>query len=499
MAATESVLDVLIIGAGLSGINAAYRLQTEMPGRSFAIVDSRDAIGGTWDFWKYPGFRTDSAMALFGFSWYPWPHVVSMAEGPQIQKYIEDAAAAEGIDKKIRFRNRVTAASWSTNEQRWTVSVDVRQKDGSVEKQVLKVSWLIGAGGYYDYEKPLQVTIPGIERFGGEVVHPQFWGDEVSYDGKRVVIIGSGATAVTLLPSLAKTAKSVTMLQRSPSYVASRPRKDYGFPWLEKFLPLSWTRTLNWWRRMFIETFAVWLLYTFPNFGRKGLVEGMRRQLPKSFDVDKHFNPRYDPFTQRLCFCPGGDFFKALNQPNAHVVTDIIETVTETGIQLKSGETLEADMIITATGLYLVLLSGIVMTVDDVRVDQDLGKRFIWNSVMLEGIPNAGVVHGYTAATWTPGADVRTRKMFKVMRRMDELGASSAMPYLGEEERVKLPQKPALNLSSTYIVTARDRVPMSAGVGPWRMGNNWLSDVLNLNFGSMAGIQYGTADKSKDD
>ncbi|KAL2177414.1 uncharacterized protein P884DRAFT_259644 [Thermothelomyces heterothallicus CBS 202.75] len=491
------LVDIVIVGAGLSGINAAYRVQTLLPHHSYAILEARAEIGGTWAFWKYPGIRTDSSMGLFGFPWRPWPHEVSMAPGPAIKSYMEECAAAEGIDKKIRLGHRVVAMAWSSDEQCWTLQVEVRRGDinnnnsGAGEKKVIKAWWVIGASGYYSYERPLPAVIPGIERFGGQVVHPQFWDESVDYAGKKVVIIGSGATAVTLLPNLAKTAASVTMLQRTPSYVFGLPGTDKMVSRLARFMPLSWAQTLHWWRSMLLETVFTWLLTTFPNWGRRFITQEMRKQLPAHVDVDKHFNPWYNPFEQRLCFCPNNDFFKALHRPNARVVTDTIETVTETGIRLRSGAELEADMIVTATGLYFELLSGVDVTVDGESVTASFGRRYIWNGTMLEGVPNAGLITGYTAASWTPGADVRVRQLIKVIRHMDRTGAAAAAPYVDPRERASLPVRPAVGLSSTYMVSAHDRMPKVAGKAPWVNGANWATDVWRLFWSDVKqGMKY---------
>jgi cation diffusion facilitator CzcD-associated flavoprotein CzcO len=491
--------DVVVIGAGLSGINTAYRVQTELPHHSLAVLESRHEIGGTWAFWKYPGIRTDSSMGVFGLSWRPWPHDTSMAPGPAIKAYLEDCAAAEGIDKKIRFRHCVVASSWSSEEQRWTLQIYVTDENGTVEKKVIKAWWIINCSGYYSYEKPLPAVIPGIERFGGEVIHPQFWNDSVKHAGKKVVIIGSGATAVTLLPALAEAAESVTMLQRSPSYIFTLPGKDPTVSFLSRFMPRSWAAQIHWWQEIFLETMLVFLLTTFPARGRRFVIKTMRDQLPAGFDVDKHFNPRYNPFEQRLCFCPNGDFFKALHTPKAHIVTDTIATVNPTGIQLTSGQTLDADMIITATGLYFALLSGISVTVDGTSVSSTLGQRYIWNGCMLEGVPNAGLITGYTAATWTPGADVRARQLIAVIKHMDRSsgaagkGTGRALPYIEPAERARMEPAagPAVALSSTYMVSALERMPKVGDRAPWVNGSNWVGDAWRLMTGSVKkGIRY---------
>jgi cation diffusion facilitator CzcD-associated flavoprotein CzcO len=492
----NSTLDIVVIGAGLSGINAAYRLQKELPHRSFIILESRTRIGGTWDFWKYPGARTDSSMVQFGFDWYPWRGESRMAEAPAIRQYLEDAAVSEGIDKKIQFGHRVTSMSWSSEEQRWTLEVEAAAADGSIAK-VIKAWFVIGASGYYSYEKPLPAEISGIENFGGKVIHPQFWDENVDYDDKRVVVIGSGATAITLIPALAKTAAKVTMLQRSPTYVFSLARKLPVYFW-SKFLPVSWCDWLSWWMGMFIELIFTTTLKTFPGFGRNFVRGEIRKRLPKDFDVDRHFDPPYRVFDQRLCYCPSGDFFRALRQPNTEIVTDIIETVTETGIQLKSGQTIETDIIVTATGLYLQLLNGISVFVDGIQVDKTLGQRYVWQGAMVEGIPNAGLLIGYIATSWTPGADVRARQLIKVIKRMEKTGATSITPVADEEQRKTFPKNSCMPLSSTYAIAGRERIPMSAFVGPWRFGMNWASDIWNLKFGSITdGARYTYPTKSK--
>lgn len=487
--------DIIIIGAGLSGVNSAYRLQTELPGHSFLILESRDSIGGTWGFWKYPGVRSDSAMGVFGLSWYPWPHDTNMGDAHLIRDYIEDAAASRGIDSKIRFGHRVAGMSWSSEEQRWTLSVTASGLDGldgaGKREFSLSAKWVINCGGYYDYEKPLPVVIPGIEKFKGEVVHPQFWGDEIDHAGKEIVVIGSGATAVTLLPALAETAASVTILQRSPSYVFSLDGKDSTITLLRRWLPSRWASTINWWRTMISEIFFVSVLANFPNLGRMLIRYETKKQLPPGLDVDKHFNPRYNPLDQRLCLCPDGNFFEALRKPHCDIVTDTIETVTETGILTTSGRALKADMIVTATGLLMGLLGGLEVTIDGERVSERIAERYCWHSSMLEGIPNTGTVAGYTASTWTPGADAHVRMLIRVIKHMDRVGATSVVPFIDPERRKSFPQKPAVTNSSTYIVSAKDRLPIVADVGPWRNGKSWLADMWQLRFGSVTdGMKY---------
>ncbi|KAL2270788.1 hypothetical protein VTJ83DRAFT_159 [Remersonia thermophila] len=470
-------LDIVIVGAGISGINAAYRVKTELPQHSFAVLERRAEVGGTWSFWKYPGFRTDSAMSLFGFAWNPWASDLNMAPGPLINKYIEDSVDAAGLSKAIRLGHRLVSADWSNEEQRWTLRVDVTGADGTVDTRLIKAWWVIFTTGYYSYEKPLPAVIPGIDRFQGRVVHPQFWDQSLDYAGKRVVIIGSGATAITLVPAMAETAGSVTMLQRTPSFVMTLPAHDALYGSLSRLLPSSWARQLHWWIRMILETLFVLYLRAFPASGRAYLLSEMRRQLPKGFEVERHFNPWYNPFEQRLCFCPAGDFFQALHRPGVRVVTDVIDTVTEAGIRLKSGAVLDADVIVTATGLYFSLLSTAAIRVDGEAINDTLGNRYIWNGSMLEGMPNAGLLTGYTTATWTPGADVRTKQLLKVIRHMDRTGAAAAAPCLDPAERARLGDNPAITLSSTYIRSAIGRIPKVGDRRPWVFGSCWAVDM----------------------
>ena len=500
-----TTLDIIIIGAGLSGINAARRVKTELPHRSFAVLEGRGRIGGTWDFWKYPGARTDSSMTAFGFSWYPWRRQANMAPAADLRDYMEEAAAFAGVDSEIRFRHRVKAISWSSEEQMWTLQVDVSPSSSSsfssseVTRKIFKTWFLVGASGYYSYDKPLPAVIPGIDNFRGDVVHPQFWDDKTAdHAGKRVVIIGSGATAITLLPELAKTAAKVTMLQRSPSYVMPLPGKVPIFFW-SRLLPVGWSDWLTWWFRVLFEVAFTSFLTGFPSLANRLVRAEMRHYLPRGTDMmEKHFTPRYDVLQQRLCFCPDADFFKALRRPNTEVVTDVIETVTATGISLKSGGTLEADMIITATGLYMSLLDGVSITVDGARVDGTLGQRYIWNGVMIDGVPNAGVLTGYIATTWTPGADIRMKQLIKVIRHLEKTGATSVTPALEEGQRERFPKTSAMPLTSTYAVAARERIPMSAFVGPWRSGMHWVSDAWNYVFGTItAGARYTYPDGGK--
>ncbi|KAL1889891.1 hypothetical protein Sste5346_008616 [Sporothrix stenoceras] len=488
-------LDVIIVGAGLSGLNSAYLLKQQIPDAKFAILEGRNIIGGTWAFWKYPGARSDSSATVFRFAWHPWPHDMNFPDAPLVQAYAEDAAKTHGIDKHIRFHRKVGDRRWSTEDQMWTV--DVTDAETGEQLPPMRARWLINCSGYYSYEEALKVEIPGIKQFKGEVVHPQFWSNDIKMEGKNVVIIGSGATAITMLPHVGKVAKHTTMLQRSPSYVLALPRKDKVTHLLQRLLPRGLADWIDWYRQIFIESAFVWWLQHFPNAGRKVLRAQAKRRLPKDLDVDVHFKPAYNPFEQRLCMSPDADFFKALRTDNCTIVTDHIETVTPTGIKLKgSGEEIPADMIITATGLYVQLLNGRVPLVDGVPVD--VTKLYSWRSCMVETVPNLCFIIGYTTGTWTPGADAHFKTVLSVMKEMRKQGATSATPTLDPKTREALPKLPALPNSSGYLVNARDRLPMSSGKYPWVTGLTYFFDAwYNWMGHPRDGMVYTVPDKKR--
>ncbi|OTB19267.1 hypothetical protein K445DRAFT_53834 [Daldinia sp. EC12] len=482
--------DFIIIGAGLSGVNAAYRLKTQLPDCSYTILEARHEIGGTWSFFKFPGIRSDSDLTLFGFPWRPWIHDADMAGAHLIKEYIEDAARAEGIDKKIQLRHRVTSLIWSSAEQLWTVAVSV---DGLAKE--CKAKFLIACSGYYDYANPLKTEIPGIENFKGTVAHPQFWPEDLDYANKKVVIIGSGATAITMVPAMVETAGHVTMLQRSPSYVVSLPLSDPAGKWIRKIFPEGVAHLLNWWRCFMLEHLFVFFCTTFPNLARKLVVSGMKKELPPDVDVDVHFNPKYDLFDQRLGLCPDGDFFRALHRDNCDIVTDHIETVTADGIITKSGKKLDADIIVTATGLHVHILGGITPIVDGKPVD--VASCYTWRGVMLTGIPNAGAIIGYTITSWTLGADSSIKLLIKIWKHMKKIGATSAVPVNAQSDFAL--SRPVVEHSSTYFVKAQDRLPRITGTSPWYGRTNTIYDHLKLWFGSVTkGLEYTYASKKND-
>ncbi|MBV8690277.1 MAG: NAD(P)/FAD-dependent oxidoreductase, partial [Actinobacteria bacterium] len=394
-------LDVLVVGAGLSGIGAGHYLQAECPWASYAIFEARDAIGGTWDLFRYPGIRSDSDMYTLGYSFRPWTGEKSIADGASILQYIKDTAAVEGIDQKIRFNHRITKADWSTDEARWHVTAERTDTGETIQ---LTAGFIFSCSGYYRYDHGYQPDFAGLDSFKGQVVHPQAWPEDLDYAGKRVVVIGSGATAVTLIPSMAETAAHVTMLQRSPTYIVAMPAKDPVARLLQRLLPARWSGPVIKWFKAVTTQGSYVLSKKRPALMKRLLRKGIERQLPKGYDIDTHFTPRYNPWDQRLCLVPNGDLFKAISDGSASVVTDTVNTFTETGIRLGSGTELPADIVVTATGLELLFIGGIEMTVDGSPVD--LPNRLTYKGMMLEDVPNFALAVGYTNASWTLKCDL---------------------------------------------------------------------------------------------
>jgi cation diffusion facilitator CzcD-associated flavoprotein CzcO len=483
--------DILVLGAGLSGINTAHVLSHKLPHRSYTILEAQSAIGGTWRFFQYPGFRSDSFMTAFGLPWYPWRHKHKMAQAGEIVEYLEEAVDAAGLRDKIRFRHKMLACEWRTDEQHWRIEVD---SDG--QRKTFIANFVISCVGYYAYDKAFPTTIPGLKGFGGQVVHPQWWPEDLDYSGKRVIVIGSGATAITVVPSLAEKAGMVTMLQRSPSFVISRPTTSSLDSCLKSLLPFSLAYWLIYWKDVFLEVFSTQLLLNFPALGRKVLMGEMQKALPKDIDVNVHFNPRYNPFQQRLCMCPDEDFFKALHQDNCEIVTDTIETVTKDGILLKSGRKLEADIIVTATGLYFQLFGGMTPLVDGQPIE--VGSHYAWRGCMVDSVPNMGFVMGYVTTSWTPGADIMAKTLISVIKEMEKTGSTSVMPVLDAKDRSK-PQKLPVSATSSYFVKAADRMPKVTDEGPWYGRVNLLKDWCAWILGDVtSGLLYSGGQGKKD-
>lgn len=473
------VHDIIIVGAGISGINTAYRIQTEAPAHlNYVILEGRESLGGTWDLFRYPGIRSDSDIFTFGFPWSPWENGESLAAGDKIRNYIERSARSAGIDRNIRYQHSVTSADWSSDTKRWMLRVNV---PGQPQPVVFEARFVILGTGYYDYETPLQATIPGIQNFGGKVLHPQFWPEDYDYTGKDVVVIGSGATAVTMLPSMAGSARRVTMLQRSPGYIFPLPSTSLLTSLLFMLLPATTAHLINrvvWLFKSYVTTLVC---QRCPGLAKSLIRRRTIRELPPDISWDPHFKPRYNPWEQRFCACMDGDFFAALRSGKADVVTDRIRTVTDKTIELQSGATLHPDVIVTATGLKLMFGGGIVFRVDGRSFD--VADKFAWKAVMLQDVPNLFFITGYENASWTLGADVSARLFVRILRRLDEVGASAVVPRLDGSE--DMPARPMMSLTSTYLENA-GRVLPKGGTGHWGPKSNYFLDMAGARWGSIS-------------
>ena len=472
--------DVVIVGAGISGINFAYRLQERNPDLSFTVLEGRHEIGGTWSLFQYPGIRSDSDLYTFGFPWRPWTENTSIAKGELIINYMKESARIAGLDKKVQFQHKVDAASWTDDEKVWTLDVTV---NGS-EKKKLRSRFFLMCTGYYDYDTPLQTTIPGIDSFKGPVVHPQFWPRDLDYEDKNVVIIGSGATAVTLLPSMAKTASHVTMLQRSPSYLLSTPSEDGLEKLIRRYCNEYWQHRLIRFKWLVIPFLLVNFCHFFPTLGRKLFRSAIAPQLPPTMSMD-HFSPKYNPFEQRVCFCPDADFYKALRKGKGSIETGVIDTVTADSIKLTDGKELHPDIVVTATGLKLQIGGGMRITVNGAEIKP--GEKYVWKGVMLEDVPNLAFVIGYVDASWTLGADATAQLICRMLNTMKKESALEIIPRRSEQEKQKMRETPLLGLTSTYIRKARDVVPKTGDIGPWRARSYYFKDILIAWFGDIKG------------
>jgi cation diffusion facilitator CzcD-associated flavoprotein CzcO len=485
-APSSTSLDVIIVGAGISGINAAYRVKTELPGHTYTILDARGALGGTWDFFRYPGIRSDSDLHTFGFPWRAWKAQSPIATAPEILKYLNETAKEEGIDRKIQFHHKMLSANWSSDQQAWQLEVDANG-----ERKYFHSRFLILGTGYYSYDQGLQAEIPGLDTFKGPIAHPQFWPEDLDFKDKNIAIIGSGATAVTLLPALAKEgARHVTMVQRSPGYFVSLPQSDPITYYAAKFLPAWMAQRLN---RIRFMTFA-WLLFQwcrhFPNAAKNVLRKGTLAQLPKNIPYDPHFEPKYNPWEQRMCICPDGDFFKPLREGKADIATGHIETVTEHGITLKSGQKLDADIIVTATGLKVQIAGGAKISVDGSPIK--INEKYIWKGTMLEDVPNAAFIIGYTNASWTLGADAAAQLIIRLLKNMEKAKQTSAVPKLENPDVLK--PTPFLNLTSTYLQKAESVFPKSGDQAPWKARTNYFQDLYTAKYGDIKhGLQFSRA------
>jgi monooxygenase len=480
-------VDVLIVGAGLSGVGAACHLQRRCPGRSYAIVEARNAIGGTWDLFRYPGIRSDSDMFTLGYSFKPWERGESIADGESIRGYIRDAAAENAIERHIRFNRRVVGAEWSSPEGAWTVELE---HTDSGERSRLRCSFLLGCTGYYRYDEGYTPAFPGIERFAGQLVHPQHWPEGLDYAGKRVVVIGSGATAVTLVPAMAEKAAHVTMLQRSPSYVLAVPGRDPIATFAQRWLPSRAAYAAMRWKNVMIAAGVFNLSRRAPRFMRGLLRRAAQRRLPPDYDVDTHFNPSYSPWDQRMCFVPNGDMFDAISAGSASIVTDTIETFTEHGVRLGSGAELEADIVVTATGLNLLALGGMSVVVDGREVV--LADTVGYKGMMLSGIPNLAMTLGYTNSSWTLKADLVSEYICRLLNHLSANDYTHCVPRAPGSD---VATEPFLDLKSGYVLRALDQLPRQGERAPWRLNQNYPRDVRLLRHGPLEdeGIEFVAA------
>jgi monooxygenase len=464
--------DVLIVGAGLSGIGAACHLKAKCPGKTLAILEARDCIGGTWDLFRYPGIRSDSDMYTLGYSFRPWKEAKSIADGPSILSYVRATAREHGVEDKIHFHHRVVRAEFDSASARWTVHA--RREDTGEELQ-MSATFLLMCSGYYRYDEGYSPEFPGSERFAGELVHPQKWPAELDYADKRVVVIGSGATAVTLVPAMAQTAAHVTMLQRSPSYVVSLPAEDPIARALKRVLPLKVVYPLVRWKNVLLTMLSFQLSRRRPEVAKAMLRKGLERQLPAGYDIDKHFKPAYNPWQQRLCLVPDGDLFEALAAGRASITTDHIETLTERGIELASGEELEADVIVTATGLNMLALGGMQVCVDgrEIDISQTLGYK----GMMLSGVPNLALTFGYTNASWTLKCDLTCAYVCRLLNHMDANGFDLCV---AENRDATLGTEPFIDFSSGYVQRAISKFPKQGSRAPWRLYQNYALDIMSL-------------------
>jgi len=460
-------VDVLIVGAGLSGIGAARHLQAKSPWATFAVFEAREAIGGTWDLFRYPGIRSDSDMFTLGYSFKPWKGHKAIADGPDILAYIRETAAETGVDRHIRFNHRILTADWSSEDARWTV---VAERTDTGERVTVTCGFYLSCSGYYRYDHGHQPDFPGLDRYRGRLIHPQHWPEDFDGTGKRIVVIGSGATAVTLVPALSRDAEQVTMLQRSPTYIASVPGSNPIANGLRKALPERWSGPAVRWMNA-VGTQALYQASRRrPDLVRKALLKRVQRSLPEGYDM-AHFTPTYDPWDERLCAVPDGDLFRALRSGKADVVTDHIETFTETGIRLRSGRELEADIVISATGLELLFLGGVELAVDGEKVD--VADRLVYKGLMLQDVPNLAVVVGYTNASWTLKADLSSDYVTRLLNHLRSVGLRQATPR-NEDDAVEA--QPLLGLSSGYIQRSADRFPKQGSRFPWQVHQSYLKD-----------------------
>jgi len=472
----SELFDVLLVGAGISGIGAAWYLQSQAPSRSYLILESREGIGGTWDLFRYPGIRSDSDMYTLGFAFKPWLAAKAIADGPSILDYVRETAREHDIDRHIRFSHHVTSASWSSKAALWTVEAERRDSGETVR---FTCRWLHMCSGYYDYAGGYVPEFQDMDRFEGRIVHPQFWPEDLDYRGKSVVVIGSGATAVTLVPAMAGDAGHVVMLQRSPTYIVSRPSEDSIAHWLRRRLPPMLAYRLVRWKNVLLQQWFFHLARTRPEKVKTKLLELVREELGPNYDVETHFTPRYNPWQQRLCLVPDSDLFEAIRQGKASVVTGEIERFTEKGLKLTSGAELDADIIVSATGLKLQVLSDVAFTVDGER--RNISRSMTYKGMMFSDIPNVSYSFGYTNASWTLKADLTAGYLCRILNHMEAKGCEIAQPHRDPD----VEEMPFVDFTSGYFERARDILPKQGATKPWRLHQNYALDMASLKYGTV--------------
>jgi cation diffusion facilitator CzcD-associated flavoprotein CzcO len=472
---TENVefVDVLVVGAGLAGIGSACQLRRTMPELSLAILEARAVSGGTWDLFRYPGIRSDSDMYTYSYGFKPWTDKSAIADGDSILNYIREAADEYDLNQHIRYNHKVVSAHWCSQDKLWTVTV-VRS-DGE-EQLAIRCRFILSCTGYYDYKQGYTPEFDGIDDFQGEIVHPQFWPEQLDYKDKRVVVIGSGATAVTLIPSMANDTASLVMLQRSPTYIANVPAED---PWLKplsKFMPSSWVFRSIRWKKVLLQQYIYRLSRKKPRGLRRYLLNQVREELGPDYDVDTHFTPNYNPWDQRLCAVPDGDMFAAIRKGKAEVVTDHIDHFNSSGIALKSGNQLDADIVVIATGLKLKFGGDIAYRIDGEEVDPT--ERFVYRGMMLEGVPNLAMSVGYTNSSWTLKTDLTAKYVCGLLKKMKRGGYSYVIPTLSGEMK----EVPLLDFDAGYVLRARDIMPKNGDRKPWKNNDSYTKDYASLEF-----------------
>ena len=482
-------VDVLVVGAGISGISAAHHLQTRCPEKSFLILEGRDSIGGTWDLFKYPGIRSDSDMYTLGFSFRPWRDPKAIADGPSIMSYLRGAVEDGGLQDKIRFGRKVVKAQWSSQDAQWELTVLNTQNK---QEETLTCGFVHMCTGYYNYEQGHRPAFPGEKNFKGPVIHPQFWPEDLDYNNKKVVVIGSGATAVTLVPAMAEKAAKVTMLQRSPTYIVSMPAENALANWVRRNLPAKLAYGMTRWRNVLLNRLMFWYCRRFPKQAKKLLLKGVRAQLPSGFDIEKHLTPHYNVWDQRVCLAPDGDFFTALRAGKADIVTDHIESFTKRGVKVASGAEIEADIIVSATGLDLQFFGGVDIQVDNKAV---LAKdTMTYKGMMFSGVPNFALSSGYTNASWTLKCDLTSAYVCRLLNHMDRKGYTQARPEL---DWADMEVAPLLDFTSGYVVRKLDELPKQGTVTPWRLHQNYLLDIMMLRMGRVTdGMAFSGTQKS---